>query len=658
MAKKAKVKRGSSVGAFFFGSFIGFILCLAAIVGLVCFVYFKVSPEWLNKHFNANIDLGSEEVNKKSLSDFVNSAVNLANNASTYTLTDLKKDFGIEVGDDLFGLDIADLKSVGLEDLPKAIEDKFASISADELRGVVDLDDMSGILDKCNTYYFNSGNSKLYQDFNGTTYSNEVDFKYDVDADKTKITTKGHETTITNNDEYGVLNQVDIQLWYLPLTVSLGDFTSNMGSQITLKELETDYGVTLPSFLDNIDKENTTINELEDAINGLYVADFLGYTVDDSNPNNKIVRDDSEEEVSGLMYELAIETIGSLDGIESKFSSLTAVDLEDTLDLSSLDKIFNKTNTYYVNGTKLYEDSTHTIEVDFEYEIKGSNVVVEGQNFAISAGKVDIVLKYLPLATAISDFTSDLGNKLTLQELKDDYGVVLPSYIINGNENKTINEIETIIDNLYVRDILGYKVSGSDVYEDKNNNSVMDEGEKVPAILGIIGNKKVGGLDDIQSTIEAQTIATLLDYTVTVDNSDPSNPITTVTDKQGTVITGLLAKVAPFSIKNVDSAIDTLTLSDIFESEDLNKGVFKLLDQSTVGQIKVVNVADELQDAIKSSTINDLIDAELVTLDSEDEAKLTIMVDHDDDISTENKAVGSLTINELLDYCFDLIPTT
>ena len=48
----------------------------------------------------------------------------------------------------------------------------------------------------------------------------------------------------------------------------------------------------------------------------------------------------------------------------------------------------------------------------------------------------------------------------------------------------------------------------------------------------------------------------------------------------------------------------------------------------------------------------------VISLDDADEAKLTILVDHDGDSSTAKKAVGALTINELLDYCFDLIPTT
>lgn len=597
MSKKNKTKRSGSAGSFFFGSFIGFILCLGLLFGIGCFAYFKVSPAWLNKTFKTDIDLGNEDINNKTLKDLVTGTVGLVKNVDTYTLNDLKADFGIEIKDELFGLDITDLKTVGLSDLPDAVTDMFSNISADELRDVLDLQDMSKVLDKSNTYYFNSVDNKLYEKFDGTTYSNLVDFDYEVNEAKTKITTKKHESSIVMNEEHSVVNQVDIQLWYLPLTDALGGFTSNMGSQITLKDLETDYGVELPSFLDKVDKENTTINELEDAINGLYVADFLGYTVEGSSPN-LIVKDKDKQNVTGLMYELAIETIDGLKDIDSKFSSLTASDLKDSLGLSSLDNIMEKSNTYFVSGTKLYEDEAHTTEVDFEYEISASSVEVDKASYAISGEEVKIKYKSLPLATAISTFTSNMGDNLTLQELQDDYGVVLPGYIVNGNETKTINEIQTIIDNVLVADVLGYTIDA--------DKAVWNGTTKVTGIMSIIAQKKVRDLKDIQSTIEGETIATLMDYTI-----DGNGDVYNGTEK----VTGLLGKVAKYTIKNVDSAVNDLELSDVFTTEQLSDGVFKLLDQSTVGSIKVVNVAKELSDAIQVSTMGELQEAGLIKAD-------------------------------------------
>ena len=314
--KIERKSRGSGVGTLFLGTFIGFILCLGLIAGVGCFAYFKVSPNWLNKTFKTKIDLGNEDANSKTLSDFVSGALGLIQNVDSYTLSDLKGDFGIEVKDELFGINISDLKNVAITDLGAAIENKFATISAGELKEVegMNLTSMSSILDKHNTYYFNSVNNKLYKEFNGSSYSNEVTFDYDVSEDKTKVITKGNEEAI-------VSGQVSIPLWYLPLATALSDFTANMGNQITLAELEADYGVELPSFFNNVDKANTTVNDLEEEINKLYVADFLGYTIDNSDPDNVTVWNGSTK-VEGVVATLAKLTISGLeegiDGLKLK----------------------------------------------------------------------------------------------------------------------------------------------------------------------------------------------------------------------------------------------------------------------------------------------------------------------------------------------------
>lgn len=642
MGKREKRKSGSG-GSFIFGTFIGFILCLGALFGIGCFAYYKVSPAWINKNFKTNIDLGSEEINNKTLSILVNNAINLSKNADTYTLNDLKKDFGIEIKDELYGLDISDLKSVGLKELPEAIENKFGSISAGELRNVngMNLDSMSKILDKSNVYYFNSEDNKLYKNFDGTNYTNAVNFDYEVSTDKSKVTTKKHQTPILMNSKYNVVNQVSIPLWYLPLTEALGDFTSNMGSQITLQDLETDFGVELPSFLDNVDKQNTTINDLESAINGLYVADFLDYTIDDSDPKNIIVRDKDEQDVTGLMYELAIEKVAKLKNIQDKFDSLTVEDLQGSFDFSALDKVMAKYVTYYVNGTKLYEDEEFTKEVSFKYEIAGANVVVNEKSYPIVGNEASIQLKSLPLATAISAFTSNMGELLTLKELNEDYGVVLPSYIINGNENKTINEIQSIIDNLMVADILGYTIDGDEV---------MDGNNPVTGIMAIIAKKKVSNLNDLQSTIEEQTIATLMDYKFTTDNKVYKDLNGNAVMDVGEEVTGLLGKVAKYTINNVDSAVNDLELGDVFSQEQLSDGVFKLLDQSTVGSIKVVNVANELSDAIKDSTMGELQIAGLIN----ETYDLTKQIDTNLD-GIKDTAISAITLDNFVNIAVTIL---
>ncbi len=316
-------KRKSRVGAFFGGSFFGFILCLALIAGLGCFVYFKVSPNWINKTFKTNIDFGSDETNNKTVKDFVKSTVNLTKNLDTYTINNLNDDFGVAIKDELFGLDISGLKDVPLKNLSKEIESTFANISADELRNVQGMNletNMGKILNKENIYYFNSADGKLYKKYDGTTYSGAVKFAYEINASQTTVTTKGNTELIEDG-------KVKIPLWYLPLTHALTDFTSNLGNQTTLFDLEDSYGVKLPSFLKNVDKQNTTVNELESVIKTVKVGEILDANIKLDSQSQQYYDDkdnddvfDAGEEIAYVLKAISETSVEDLDSLINNFT--------------------------------------------------------------------------------------------------------------------------------------------------------------------------------------------------------------------------------------------------------------------------------------------------------------------------------------------------
>ena len=162
--KKSKKHIGSFIG----GSFFGILLTLIILAGTLCFAYFKVSPNWINKTFNTSIDLGSDEANNKTIKDFVNGAIQLSSNLDGYTLNDLKRDFGISVSDEVYGFDISDLKDVPLSNLGAKVEEKLNNITAYELDQIegIDMEGLESILSKKNTYLYNETTKKLtYQDF-------------------------------------------------------------------------------------------------------------------------------------------------------------------------------------------------------------------------------------------------------------------------------------------------------------------------------------------------------------------------------------------------------------------------------------------------------------------------------------------------------------
>ena len=399
--KKSKSRAWSFVG----GTWFGFLLCLLIIAGTLCLAYFKVSPKWLNKHFNTNIDLGSDTANSKTIKNFVDGAMQLAQNVDAYTLNDLKKDFGIEIQNDVYGFDISDLKNVPFSELSEKIEEKVQNITARELDQIegIDLQGISNILNKKNTYLYNPETKKVtYQD------STEVEFKYSVNDEATKVTIKDKEVAI-------VSNEIKVVLWDLPIFIALEDFVGNMGNQITLKELETDFGVDLPDLLDNVDKDNTTINQLEDVINNLTVADFLNYSVDTTTePGKTIVKDKDGNIITGIDAALAPFKIGNIgEGI----NLLTVADVFGEEELSTgVLKLIDK-NTKINEVATAINDRMKTVTLG---ELVDNKIIVldtsDAAYFAVNKNKyiqgTDIQLKSI----SISDMSSFIFTFLPLAD--------------------------------------------------------------------------------------------------------------------------------------------------------------------------------------------------------------------------------------------------
>lgn len=318
--------RKSGIGKLFLGVFLGIFIGWGIIFGVGWFAYNNVSANWLNKTFKTDIDFGSNDLNKKTLSDVVPTALSVAQNIDSYTLNDAKNDFGIDVGDKLMGIDITDLKDVPIKDISTKAQDKFSKISADELKDVVDLTDMNKILNKTNTYYVSG--DKLYKDADHTV---EVDKDViDYTLTSTTVEIKGQ----TRNIQDG---KVEFELRYLPLTTALGDFTNDMGEKITVGELVDDYGVNLPTYLHDTDEKRAkTINELTDVVDNLYLAEFLGYTIsgDTVTKNGKAI--------TGIVAKLAKKKINELNNIETIINDSTIAEV--------LDYSYEGGKYYYINS--------------------------------------------------------------------------------------------------------------------------------------------------------------------------------------------------------------------------------------------------------------------------------------------------------------------
>ena len=533
-------------GKFFFGTLFGFFLCIALLAGLGAFIYFKVSVKWVNKTFRTNVTLGSDELDSLTLKTATGHAINLMKNVDTYTLNDLKTDFGIVIGDEVSGFDISDLKSVALTKLPDAVQDKISNISAEEIKGVLDIDSdpddtMYKIFNKEQTLYLTiSGNNVRFFYDEEKTSSNEMkDVPYTYDSTNQKITFKKKTVSIADG-------KVNVKLRYLPLTKAIDAYAKTLGSTTTLGDLENDYGVTLPSYFKNVSR-STSINGLSDAINDLYLADFLEYEYNTAGDfyyiekgTNTVYNVGVDKKVEGIMNTFARKKVGQLGSIDDEFRNITADEMSSVMDIDSMNNIFGKGWTYYYSANKLYKESTHTNEVEFEYTINGSNVQVKDKLFPINASdEVVIALKYIPMTTAVSTFTSNLGDTLTLKELKDDYGFNLTGFLEKIDEDTKLNEIETAVKDLYVSDFMG---DGT-----------------LTGMMAKLGTLKISDLEDqsaVQTVIDTMTIAEVMEY-----HQDGS----VWKDKNNNTITGIMAAIAGTNIADLSDRIDTLKVAEVIE---------------------------------------------------------------------------------------------
>lgn len=291
--KKVKTKSGR-VGSFFLGTFIGFLLTIALLAGAFSFVYFKVSPNWINRHFHAGINL-PYDLDSMTLNDFVSAAINLGKDLDNYTLAKLEKDFGIELKDEIANINISQLKNTPFTQLADEVMDKFGNISAYELNGILTLPkNISDILSDTTTYYVNG--TRLYKD---AAHNNEVQFKYEIKNGKVFI--KNLEVVERNIKPD---SSVDIELELLPLKIAFESLTDSISSDLTIGELRHDYDLSIPDYL----HDDVKVNEIAAAIQEVEIGEILGI----QNP-------------TGIMAKIATAKVSELN--QDFINSLTVKDI-------------------------------------------------------------------------------------------------------------------------------------------------------------------------------------------------------------------------------------------------------------------------------------------------------------------------------------------
>ncbi len=509
-----KYKRRSGLGPFFLGSFVGILLGIAAVVGLGVLAYYKATPQWINNTFKTNINLGSEELNKITLSQAVSKALYISNNSDKYTLADFEKDFGYELPKTIKGINIEKLKTKPLDKIGDGINDILNEVSINELSEIyTPSGDMNELLSDKLTLYVKSGFVNGDKVYSNSACTEVVEFAT-IEDGKVKV----KDISIMPDSD----NKVQFELKEIPLLQGLPLYVTHIGDNMTIKRLEDKFGVTLPSIIKITEAEKAvkTINELGNVIDNMYLADFLDYTIEGENENKKVYKlvDGVKTEVTGAIATFAKKKVNELNT------------LEDTIQAMKVYEVLNYTfsaGKYYDNGTEVAgimgKIAGYTVG-SLSNDIK-STTIADILDYTISGGTV----------------TDKNGNpvKGVLKAIAD---------LTVGNMGE---QLQSRIDDMQIADVLDFTISGSNVTD--------KDGNQVKGVLKAIADLKISELSTgLQTKIDGLTLADVMDYTISGG---------TVTDKNGNPITGIMATIVKknATIKNLPTTINSLAIYEALD---------------------------------------------------------------------------------------------
>ncbi len=653
------VKRSRGIGKLFLGIFLGFLLTLGLIAGGLALVYFKFS---LNTF---HVDIGNDTIESYTPNQLVKVITSIMKDKNTISLEDLGKDFGLKVPTEVVGIDISDLTSVPIMQIADAAEEKFKTITADELRGVLNLGDkLNNILDGTKRYYV-SGNT-LYVDEGHT--QPVTDFKYNIADDK--VTIKNHPEDITDG-------HVDFATWYVPLVNAFGDIEHFSVAQLLGYTVDGDrvykgqeeitgilrtlakmavgeiahkiqdftvadvlgYEIKPDGKVYDGGKEVTGITktisqvrvmDLSNKINTFTVADVLGYEVREG-----IVYDEKGEPVDGLIASIGGTLITEL---PEEISTLTVAKVVGYTKVGDVwkDKNGNEVNGFmaYVAEKKINELSNIVNEVKVK-DILGYKEV-DGVLKDKDGNTITGILK-LVAEKNLNELSTSIDT-LTIGQILDytigENGKVTDSA---GNEvtgfmkliaDKNIKQLKDSIDDFKIKDILGYT---------EQDGKLMDGNKEVTGIMKLIADKKIKELGGV---IDEFTIGQILGH------KDQGGKL--VNDK-GEEVKGILKALSGKKISEISGTISDLKVGDLFDETDRNKEdnkILTLIPENT----SLTDIPKALKEAIQTKTMNDLVVAGVISIDNWQQVK-------EYKTGKDGKTLGETQFKDAINVLVDLLKT-
>lgn len=598
-----KYKRRSGIGSFFFGSFIGILLGIGIVAGLGALVYFKASPDWINRTFKTNIDLGSEDLNKITLSQAINKAIYISNNRDTYTLADFEHDFNYELPKEIKGINIEKLKTRPLTELGEGLTDVLNDVSVNDLDQLyTPTGDVEKLLDDELTLYVKTGyqnGDKVYADKDCTE---EVDF----------ATIENGGVQIKDMNKVPVDGKVKFDLKDVPVLQGLPVYITHIGDNMTIKRLETAFGIVMPSIIkiSDADKEVKKINDLGDIIDNMYLADFLDYEYDETADKVYKTVDGVKTEVTGAVATISKKKVKELNNLEDTIQTMRVYEVLD----------YTLTNgKYYDNGA----------------EVTGIMAKIAGY----TVGSLSTDIQGLSIAD-IMDYTIS-GNTVTDKDGNPVTGVL--KVIANLTVGNMADQLQSKINDMTIADVLDYTISG---------NTVTDkEGNAVTGVLKCIVDLKIGDMSTgLQTKVDSMTLADVLDYEMrdgkVYKGSTQITGLMATLVKKNITVSGLSNAINDLKIyEALDYTLDTATSK--YYKDDNNNGVMDAGEEVT-GVLSIIDLTDNVSNL--STQISSVITGENAkTLKELQSAGLIdSSLDLTKKIAGTNIVLGDCTIDSLL----------
>ncbi len=600
-----KYKRRSGLGPFFLGTFVGILLGIGAIVGVGFLAYYKATPQWINNTFNTNIDLGSEDLNKITLSQLVSKAMYISNNSDKYTLEDFEKDFGYEIPSEIKGINIEKLKTKPLDKIGEGISDVLNDVAMNDLSELyTPYGDVEKLLDDSLTLYVKTGylnGDKVYADKDCTE---EVAF----------ATIENGAVKVKDVTKVPVDGKVQFDLKDVPLLQGLPVYITHLGDNMTIKRLETAFGIVLPSIIkiSDEDKEIKKINDLGDIIDDMYLADFLDYEYDETADKVYKTVDGVKTEVTGAVATISKKKVKELNTLEDTIKTM---------------KVYEVLDYTYQNG-KYYDNGS---------EVTG----IMGKIAGYTVGTLSNDIQTLSIAD-ILDYTIS-GNQVLDKDGNPVKGVL--KTIANLTVGNMADQLQGKIDNMTIADVLDYTIN--------SDNTVTDaDGNPVKGVLKAIADLKIGNMGSgLQNKIDNMTIADVMDYEVR--DGKVFNGSTEVTGTMATLIkkeTTVSGMVDAVNNLTIAEALDYTLVDGVYKDNSGNtvSGVLALIDLSD----KVTNLSKQIDEVFNGNTETGKTAKTLAELETA--GVIDLKGKADKHVAGSTKTLGEMTIQEAVDIMVSL----